>query len=79
MHPATLQGSPETADGYREARRTVASAVAEAKWTDGQTDGQTDWCSVCSNAATVSVKFVDLEKHVRCCCPAFSFIYISII
>jgi len=25
------QGSPETADGYREARRVAASAVAEAK------------------------------------------------
>jgi len=25
------QGSPETADRYREARRAVASAVAEAK------------------------------------------------
>jgi len=24
------QGSPETADGYREAKRTAASAVAEA-------------------------------------------------
>jgi len=25
------QGSPETADGYREGKRTTASAVAEAK------------------------------------------------
>jgi len=25
------QGSPETADGYREAKRAAASAVAEAK------------------------------------------------